>query len=279
MDTGWIGAGDGRIVVRDNFTVSNGTGQAANDFHAIVSVRDESVYIQAARATTTQGTVAGTLAPGPKPKDFKIDIDNIDVAAGGLLKFGWELDLNHFNQRWITWWWTKDGATIGDPRGGGGHNVGGPIAGGAGGGGPGQGGQGGGGGAGFFVHPFTIYNDERKEAVLSDFQLLATMTDYADLGSIPWSTADTIDLGPTGLRTIAANSTFTFDFETLGAYTGGHIYYRYTLADDFSSVVGDHPVEDPIGVPEPAATALCGAAALGALGAFRRRASRRGNQG
>jgi hypothetical protein len=271
LDTGWIGAGDGRNVVRDILTVTNGTGSPANDLHALIQVRDPSAYIEEARGTTTQGSISGMLAGGPHPQSFAVNIVDIDVANGGNLTFGWNLDLNHLNQRWITWWWTHDGMIIGDPRGGNGHNVGGPTPGGNGGGGVGPGGglggQGGGGGTGFFVHPFTIYNDEDKEAVLTDFSLLASMTTYSDLGSIPWGSVDPINLGPFASVTLAPHSTFQFDFETTGAYADGHIYYKYTLTDDAVTVLGDHPVSQP--VPEASTMATLAAAFCSLLGAKR----------
>jgi hypothetical protein len=248
--TPWIGAGDGKNVVRDKWTIRNKTGIKATDFHAKVSVRDPSAFIESAQGSTSQGNITGALVGVDplKPKTFEIDITDISVNNNTDFVFNTALDLNHMNQRWISYHWTDNNGIIGAPRGGGGHNILGPAPGGNGGGGVGpgggKGGQGGGGGAGNFVHPFLVYNDAVNPAIFGNFYVYASMNYYASLDDIPWSQVDPVTL-PGGSVSIAAGSPFTFNFETIGAYIGGHIYYKYSLdGDDDVFVVGDHPVPE-----------------------------------
>jgi MYXO-CTERM domain-containing protein len=85
------------------------------------------------------------------------------------------------------------------------------------------------------------------------------MNDYSDLHmDVPWGAVVPLNLG--GPIVIDPHSTFVYQFNTTGSYLGGHVYFKYDIAFDSGSglgdmfsdfVLGDHPV-----TPAPGALAL-----------------------
>ena len=236
------------LLVRGFFDSFNPAATAANDFEFQACTREGAVNPPAGARSSVKPFSTGDakLAAGGCV-DFRFA--GGEVGPGGGIRVNVDLFLTKQNSIVLkNRTWTHDQLPIASAGPSGGWSVGGPVAGGNGGvqtlAGNGEGGQEGGGGSGNYIHAFEIINLDSIDRVLTELKLLASTTFYDDLAAdVPWSAVDAINLGASPL-TIAANSSYIFDFNTTGSYdNGGHIYSSYSFASPQETVFGDHPVE------------------------------------
>lgn len=241
---GSVGVGDGKDVLQDKITLRNNTGQSVNDLHLTISIKDKSAFIQSAQISGP-GNINGQLTDsgnGKQPKSVNWDFTNIDVANRATLTVLSTVDLNHFNQRWVTWRWTKDGVPVGPQRSFG-HSINQPTR------------------AAVrsadppWIHQLTIYNDNDVSATLSNLYLLPTADTYTNLDLIDWQAVPAV-IG-TGGTEIAAHGSYQFELLTPTPLYGGNVYFKYDLAaageEESMMVLGVHPVES---IPEPSSVLL-----------------------
>lgn len=261
------------IVVRGKRTFHNNTGQDADDFHVYMYQNDRRSVVVTGGMVTVSGafTNAGLAFDTrngrnrmPPPGNHGVDID----LSGGVVPNGASITVEFklcMNERNILKLeppvWTIGGAPIPPglsrkakgfrvrrPRaGGGGGNPGDPTGGGA-------GAQEGNGGVGNFIHSVCIENDSDAPIEVVELKLLASTTDYANPDSdIDWAMILPMMCSPDPLpATIAGNDAWCCDFETTGAYLGGHVYMQYVVNESpsFAGVgmgqteFGDHPPEE-----------------------------------
>jgi hypothetical protein len=249
------------FAVRCDHVFTN-NGPDASDLHII--------YCPKEAGNTLLDVVSSSPQFGPPtyqalPENcVEVDFDSGNVPNGGMALVKTTLTLQNRNYCIIksaVWTDANHNPLPGPPPiGPGGFVVDPPAPGGNGGNGGlnggGMGGQEGDGGPGFFLHPVTLVNDADKPLVLNELKLLASTTYYQSLeDDVPWDRIAPIDFGVPSV-TIAAHSSLTYLFNTMGSYTGGHIYLKVTSTDDPMIMYGDHPVPAP--VPEPASLALLG---------------------
>lgn len=269
------------VPVKEKITVTNNTGEDANDVHFYMYQNDQPhVQVLGARAQCAAfNNVQVNLdsndnrdipaGEGPPFHGASVDMSGGNVPAGATIEIDVELCMNEKNCLKIkAIEWTKDGAPlVQPPKGGvnGGWRVGQPFPGGTGGAGgdPGGGGrgaqEGSGGGDGNWVHLISIENDDLVLCMyVEEVKVLASSVDYADLNAIDWDAIDPVmddSLRPP--VTIPPQGSWNFPFETSGSYLGGHVYlrvvaYMLTCAKSGKSgdnaeapiVVGDHPNPD-----------------------------------
>ena len=275
------GADPPNVPVRGKITFfnTNAAGQDANDFHCYFYQNDKpDVHVTGAQAQNdvfdnvdlTLDTDNG-LPPPPPPGDHgaHLDMSGGVVPNNGSVTIEMTLCMNKQNVMLVKdVEWTFDGAPIPQmrPRGNNGFRVGLPFPGGTGGnpgdpGGGGQGAQEDDGGTGYYIHKVYIENGDDEPIVLQELKLLASMTYYDDLEDINWDMIDPVqndEIPPEPPVEIPPHSRWCYDFETTGAYIGGHVYKKYSISPvggaaagnvDYDVTFGDHPVETLSTIP------------------------------